>query len=275
MGHRTRKDIAAETLTILENGEYTVQGKTISLKQQLARSLDNSRFIPAEEQLTSRNNDFQTRYTFANESTVDAIFRLAHNHTENIGVLNFASAVDPGGNFFTGAVAQEEALAIASNLYQTQLAHQAYYQINRRNPSLIYTDNAIYSPDTVFFREDTLALTDQPVTASVLTIPAVNLRQAAAVGEDTSAAEHIMARRMGRILAIFHHTGDDTLILGAFGCGVFGNDPQTIADIWYKLLTGDFKQQFRHVHFAVLDHSISGKSAGIFKTLTNALSANS
>jgi uncharacterized protein (TIGR02452 family) len=39
----------------------------------------------------------------------------------------------------------------------------------------MYTDHAIYSPDVVFFRDDNFDLLDTPVTAGVLTLPAVNM----------------------------------------------------------------------------------------------------
>ncbi|MDE7477756.1 MAG: TIGR02452 family protein, partial [Lachnospiraceae bacterium] len=81
-----------------------------------------------------------------NLSTVDAIRKLANEGRNAIGVLNFASAKNPGGGFLNGAMAQEESLAASSTLYRTLTAHEEYYQSNRAQSSMMYTDHAIYSP---------------------------------------------------------------------------------------------------------------------------------
>ena len=112
-----------------------------------------------------------------NISTVDAILRLVKEGKQNIGVLNFASAKNPGGGFLNGAMAQEESLAASSTLYKTLIAHEEYYQKNRAQRSMMYTNHAIYSPDVVFFRDGRFQLVEKPFKASVLTLPAVNMGQ--------------------------------------------------------------------------------------------------
>ena len=122
-----------------------------------------------------------------NISTVDAIRKLAEEGKSNIGVLNFASAKNPGGGFLNGAMAQEESLAASSTLYKTLTAHEEYYRSNRLQTSMIYTDYAIYSPDVVFFRNGRFRLVPSVVKASVLTLPAVNMGQVLLKGEDATA----------------------------------------------------------------------------------------
>lgn len=60
-----------------------------------------------------------------------------------------------------------------------------------------------------------------------------------------------MKERMNRILDMFYMKHCDTLILGAFGCGVFGNSPEQTATSWKELLNG-FGGVFKEVYFAVL-----------------------
>ena len=201
-----------------------------------------------------------------NCSTVDAILKLAAEGKE-IGVLNFASAKNPGGGFLNGAKAQEESLAASSCLYKTLTAHEEYYKENRLCESMMYTDYAIYSPNVVFFRNGQFRLLEKPVLASVLTIPAVNMGQVLLKGENVKQAEQVMKRRMQLVLAIFAKQECRHLILGAYGCGVFRNDPKQIALWWNELLTEYFPDQFETVVFAILDHSEKQSCIGAFQAI--------
>lgn len=269
-----RKAIARETLDIMDRGYYETNGKRIDIKKQMENSVKGS-FLLTPEQGTEllenyshkeRLHEKKTVVTTWNCSTVDAILRLAAEG-KNTAVLNFASAKNPGGGFINGAMAQEESLAASGCLYKTQLAHEEYYSKNRACRTMMYTDHAIYSPDVVFFRDGKFHLIEKPVTASVLTLPAVNMGQVIRKGEDTVRAEEVMKRRMKLSLAIFEDQGCQHLILGAYGCGVFRNDPKKIAEWWKELLEGDFAGVFQTVIFAVLDCSSAGSCIGAFQEI--------
>ena len=196
------------------------------------------------------------------ESTLETIIRLYEND-ESFGVLNFASAKNPGGGFLNGALAQEESLAAASGLYLSQRNHPAYYEINRACKSMVYTDNAIWSPDVVFFRNDRGDLLPQPAKASVLTLPAVNYGQVLLKKENADTARAAMKRRMKIALAIFANQGCGVIVLGAYGCGVFRNNPADVA-LWWRELLSEFGGHFSRVVFSVLDRSKSGDTFSAF-----------
>ena len=120
---------------------------------------------------------------------------------------------------------------------------------------MMYTAHAIYSPEVVFFRDGGFRLLEKPFPSSVLTLPAVNMGQVLLKGEDCGTAEHVMRRRMQLALAIFAERGAKNLVLGAYGCGVFRNDPVKIAAWWEELLNGEFRGIFGQIVFAVLDRS--------------------
>ncbi len=184
-----------------------------------------------------------------------------------IGLLNFASAKNPGGGFLNGATAQEENLAISSGLYLSQLRNAGYYDANRACGSMMYTHHAIYSPDVVFFRDERFELAP-PVCASVLTLPAVNYGQVLLKGEDADQAKVVMLERMRLALAIFAERGDRTIVLGAYGCGVFRNDPAEVASWWRRLLDGEgWSAHFEQVVFAVLDRSQDGRTLRPFERI--------
>lgn len=190
-----------------------------------------------------------------NISTVEAVRMLAAEGKTDIGVLNFASAKNPGGGFLNGAKAQEESLTVSSTLYPTLTAHEEYYKENRAHSSMMYLDYGIYSPEVVFFRDGSFRLTETPVKASVLTLPAVNMGQVLLKGENAEEAKRVMRRRMKLVLGIFAEQKARHLVLGAYGCGVFRNDPGEVAAWWRELLEEGRGQYFDSVFHAVLDHS--------------------
>lgn len=255
-----RKAIAQETLEILERGSYEAAGRRVEIAERHRRSVEGSRFFAAEERppLPPKAPGVKTAVTLRDCATVEAILRLAAEGREGVGVLNFASAKNPGGGFLNGAMAQEESLAASGGLYPTLTRHPAYYRRNRDCGTMVYTDCAIWSPEVVFFRDGAFRLVEEPAAASVLTLPAVNLGQVMQKGEDLPAAKRAMARRMERALALFAAMGSETLVLGAYGCGVFRNDPEEIAGEWQGLLASpEYRDRFREVVFAVLDRSRS------------------
>jgi uncharacterized protein (TIGR02452 family) len=260
-----RKALAKETLEILERGYFVAaqnqEEKQIAIKEAVEGSIAHSGLItPAEGAAILQKYDVcagcrQPQTRVENISTVEAIRMLAAEGKTNIGVLNFASAKNPGGGFLNGANAQEESLAVSSALYPTLTAHEEYYRENRAHRSMMYLDYGIYSPDVVFFRDGALQLVDTPVKASVLTLPAVNMGQVLLKGESVEEAKRVMRRRMRLALGIFAEQKAKHLILGAYGCGVFRNDPREIAAWWKELLEEGMGQYFDSVFHAVLDRS--------------------
>ena len=169
--------------------------------------------------------------------------------------MNFASAKNPGGGFLNGAKAQEESLTVSGTLYPALTTHEEYYRENRAHRSMMYLDYAIYAPEVVFFRDGGFRLTDTPVKASVLTLPAVNMGQVLLKGENVQEAKRVMRRRMKLALGIFAEQKAKHLVLGAYGCGVFRNDPAEVASWWRELLEEGMGRYFDSVFHAVLDRS--------------------
>lgn len=157
----------------------------------------------------------------------------------------------------SSARAQEESLARSSGLFATLDGHPMYdHHRAQRDP--IYTDWMLVSPAVPFFRTDEGALLERIWAAAVLTAPAVNAK--VVLGRDPSRAAEvgtIMARRIDRVLAIAAAEGYRTLVLGAWGCGAFGNDPSVIAPLFGAALHGPFAGVFERVVFAVLEAAFS------------------
>ena len=253
-------------MRIAQEGWYTAGKKKMNIKQDVDSCVKQTEFY-SDEQTSGLERDFASKQgapaiELRNESTLAAILRSKKN--ESLGVLNFASAKHPGGGFLNGAMAQEESLAAASCLYESQLKRPSYYKQNKISGTFCYTDCAIWSPDVVFFRNDEKMLLEIPAKASVLTLSAINYGQAVHFGEEAEQAKAIMKRRMKITLAMFAEKGCKTIILGAYGCGVFKNDPVDVANWWSELLA-EYGGHFEKVIFAVLDRSPNRENIAAFE----------
>jgi len=267
----SRKTIAQETLKIQQQGYYTINGVQINFDEKQKASEKDSFLITPEKgmQLVQAFKPPLTgsmaSISVVNQSVIQAILNMQN---DNPTVLNFASAKNPGGGFLGGAMAQEEALAASSGLYNTLLLHKDYYDLNRACGTMMYTNHAIYSPQVVFFRDAKFTLLEYPVTASVLTLPAVNMGQVILKGEDIQEAKHVMKERMRLCLTIFAHTNNKHLILGAYGCGVFRNNPHDVAQWWKELLLEEgYARFFTQIVFAVMDTSKTQANISAFESL--------
>ena len=251
------QDLARETVEISRAGQYPLGNQVILLNAGRPTQLWTSEAL---DQLAAEAK-FPTDGPSAaievqGEGTVDAIFRLSGGEAlcPEIGVLNFASAKNPGGGFLNGSVAQEECLAFCSSLYHTQTTGQGprYYEINRANRDPAYTDTMLIG-DVAFFRTSAFALTVNPVTCPVITAPAVNMGIVLRNGDSADRARAVMKGRMRKILALFAAWGCTRLILGAYGCGVFRNDPEDVARFWQELLEEGWGRLFGQVTFSILE----------------------
>ena len=260
MNREKRTKWANETVAICDAGHYLAPGgKRVELAEVIRHAKAGTMIHSPENQshASAIRPATQTVIEVANETTFNALARLEKNGG-HLGCLNFASAKNPGGGFLTGAQAQEEALARASALYPCLLQAPAYYERNRANRSAIYLDLLIYSPQVPFFRNDAGDLLERPILASVITAPAPN---AGAVHQNEpqndGAVEPALRRRADLVLAAASAHGVQTLVLGAWGCGVFRNDPGLVAAIFADLLkpAGQYAGIFSRVAFAVFDRT--------------------
>lgn len=256
-----RAEMARETVAICEAGFYIApSGIRVAIADDLAKAKAGTVLYPPERRLTAITNipKRTTRFDVRNETTFQALGRLAASKHGHLACLNFASAKNPGGGFLNGCLAQEEALCCASGLYPCLLQAPEYYNRNRANRSGLYLDFTIFTPQVPFFRDDAGVLLEKSMLASVITSPAPN---AGAIAQNESEnLRHVgttMRRRAEQVLYIANAHHVDRLILGAWGCGVFRNDPRSVAGMFAELLKppGKFTGVFEEVVFAVLDRS--------------------
>lgn len=258
MSRSKRREQAKNTLEILKKGQYINSKGEIQYfgKYQQYAEQHTELWTPASlEQLleTAFASNYQTGYFVVGETTLDATRRLHAAYPQaRIAYLNFASAKNPGGGFLNGSLAQEECIAKATGLYPCQLTCFDYYDFHRKLKTCLYSDHMIYSPKVPIIKDEAGQLLDEPVYASIVTSAAVNAgvvrRQEPKRKKDIIP---VMRQRIDKLLSLLASKNYEVLVLGAWGCGVFMNQPEEIAQLFKEALENRFKGVFKQVEFAV------------------------
>ncbi|MEU4264402.1 TIGR02452 family protein [Streptomyces sp. NPDC025273] len=254
------RGIARETEAIVEAGHYrTPDGREVTIERALTAALSGTRLYgPEPVPVAVPDTDRTPVVEVTGEGSLEAARRMTGASAAEVAVLNYASARNPGGGYLNGAQAQEEALCRGSALYATLLRAPEYYAHHRAERSAFYTDRVIHSPGVPVFRDDRGRLLDAPFTAGFLTSPAPN---AGVIRRQEPDRAHLipaaLASRAERVLEVAAVCGYRRLVLGAWGCGVFQNDPAEVAGAFRALLAdgGRFAGHFEQIVFGILDRS--------------------
>ena len=150
--------------------------------------------------------------------------------------LNFANAMFPGGGYLLGGNAQEEALCRASLLYYTIRTQKSYYRRNRLHVMPDYTDTFILSEQVPILRNNDGTLLETPVLCDFLTCPAVN-RTFAKFFFFKKHCNAVMERRITKLVQLAVSGKPDVIVLGAFGCGEFGNRREVVYPMFERAIT--------------------------------------
>lgn len=174
-----------------------------------------------------------------------------------VAVLNFANPHYPGGGVTQGAMAQEECLCRSSNLYpciSSDRVFEDYYQFHRTETDYDFSDRLIYSPGVTVFKDDApvpqLMNREDWFRVDVITCAAPYLAKRRYV--NPTILRERLKRRIRNILEAAIENEIDVLILGAFGCGAFGNPPKVVARAFLEVLNEPRCQRaFARVVFAI------------------------
>ena len=177
-------------------------------------------------------------------------------------VLNMASYKRPGGGVHNGARAQEECLFRCSNLIQ--VVPTSFYPLE--------VNEALYTKDAIFFKDKDYDYME-PVVCDVITIAAINLNENAKYDPVQNITEYrkITKDKIRLMVSLAAQNGVKNLILGAWGCGVFNNDPTTMSQYFSEVLVGEgYSVDFDNIVFAIInDHNSVGNNFDIFNNKFN------
>ena len=222
----------------------------------------------------------ETVVTVTGNRSYEAAMKLNGEDSDaKIAVMNFANAFNPGGGVVWGASAQEECLCRTSTLYPLlyrKTLKKLYYDYHEKRNTSKASDTLIYTEGVIICKTDTDFPERMPkedwVTVDVITVAAPDLREksnkyAELVGNGTymNNAElfgyHV--KRAIHVLTCAAASGADTLVLGAFGCGAFENDPEVVARA-FKTAIEEFPKVFKKIEFAVYT-TPGGRNYEVFK----------
>lgn len=266
-----------DTLQILEKGSYTVNGKNVRLKLSKEEMEAVHVLLPENVRDIENRTDFEKGFVPGNCGhgcdNADSL-TVARNQYENyfftfekdskpVLVLNMANPVHPGGGVRRGARAQEEDLCRKSSLLLSLESRKAseYYKYNKSLHTGMGSDAIMFTPKAEIIRDGNGSLLEDTVVVAVLTCAAPMVsRGKEGMGE--AEYQDMFYQRIVGMLKCAAYFGYKHLVLGAWGCGAFGNDARVVSDLFYKALKemdynghreNDF---FRRIDFAVLDRTV-------------------
>ena len=236
-----------------------------SLQQSIASSIASQQFIAegtiialpkplyaeSAKVIVTKNRSFEAARPYAEQGLKTA-------------VLNFASSTNPGGGVTSGASAQEECLCRVSTLYpclKDESMWDLFYAPHRKARNPLHNDDIIYTKDVIVFKDDDYQPLPKPFTVDVITCAAPTLREQSSNRYNPSdgdkapdiTPEDLLAlheKRGRQILSAAAANGAEVIVLGAFGCGAFKNNPAVVAQAYANILP-DNLHYFRTIEFAV------------------------
>ena len=182
--------------------------------------------------------------------TITAAITLHHHcaPTTPIAILNFAHPSHPGGGYLNGRLAQEEDLCRAIPALFPALSASSYPLDPAATPPTLRTE---------IWRGPPYSSTlPAAIPVMVITAAAPNLHRSPQLPPPTTlrgTAYHTDFRqRMHRVLHAASEARCRVLVLGAWGCGVFRNDPRVVARLWCEVLDSSWRGHFDVIVFAVV-----------------------
>ena len=230
-----------------------------------------------------QKNLHETKITVSPNRSFEAAVKLNKQMPGNkIAVMNFANAFHAGGGVTKGSSAQEECLCRTSTLYPLlyrRSLRDTFYKHHHSLNTAKASDALIYTEGVIICKTDENLPKRMPkedwISVDVITVAAPDLRRksnvhAALVGNGTVMYDAELfgyhVKRAIHILTCAAAKNVDILILGAFGCGAFQNNPEVVARA-YKVALEEFPNVFKQVEFAVYCSQNDDTNYQVFKKI--------
>lgn len=204
---------------------------------------------------------------FLRTNSLDAAFKYKN---EKVLLLNFASGIHPGGGILNGSDSQEESICRGSTLYislndEKGNLYEEFYNYHK-NIGNLYSDRIIYTKDIIVFKNNDLLLDKNDwYKIDVISCAAPNLKDKNILDLELF---NIMKSRIKNIFEVAIDNEKDTIILGAFGCGSYNNNPNVVS-LAFKVLLDEYKKYFKNVIFAIPD--FNGEESPNYKIFNKVL----
>ncbi|MBS0606491.1 MAG: TIGR02452 family protein [Parachlamydiales bacterium] len=254
--HRARRDLRCREVVKENLSVRTGQ------KEKYADAIQNSKIYRDGGSRDPKPPRFaKTEFSVYPMNCVKIAYDLARDKQNKVYVLNLANSDHAGGAYLRHFGSQEEELFRCTDLplILDHLSHgvqpQNFYPIHRTTGSF----GGVYSPSVPLFRmglEQDYRISDEDLTISVGTFAAFNRPRLDFTNSANPRLQgDVLSTTEEKLRTSIHAAyvnGDDTLILGAFGCGAFQNPPEHIAELTMSILEKEYKGCFKKIVFAVL-----------------------
>ena len=224
-----------------EEGPKKGRGKkNDSLEKDMAHLSLSSHNLPSQP---ARRTRIITTDTLTAASLLSPRPRTSKPSTkpaQNPCILNMASPLRPGGGILAGATSQEEFLCARTTLLPS--LKDAFYRLPERG--------GIWTPDVLVFRRPgSLGAPAHEVPVAerywVDVVSAGMLRFPDLEGGEDEVKRlsvrdaRLVEAKMRAVLRIAQAKGVRKLVLGAWGCGAYGNPVADVARAWRRVLDGE------------------------------------
>ena len=266
-------EVFLDTISFINEDDYLSNAVNESIEKAVIynKDIDEIKAIKKHGEVrVSQNRSFEAAMKLHDEFP-----------NKRIGVLNFASATNPGGGVMKGSVAQEESLCRVSTLYPvlaTEYLLNNFYIPNRLKINPLHDDTVIYTPDIIICKSDSNSPTrlkkEEFIKVDVLTCAAPNLMEKpgnlynfdgnTSIKISDEELYQIHTKRAKRILDVALINNIDILVLGAFGCGAFKNNPYVVAKA-YKDILKEYRSYYDLIEFAIFTNEYNKENYLAFK----------
>jgi uncharacterized protein (TIGR02452 family) len=259
--------VFAETVYVVNKGFYiNSKGEKVDIpREHDGINLDSVTFYDKD---IKKNINFDKLKRFKTEIKVvnqDCLYAAKELYDDGYSpaVVNFASFKVPGGGVRKGSRAQEENICRRTNLFESifrfidTLSKEYCLPLEKKRYPLPVNHGAIYSPSISVFRESDdkeYAFMDKLFNIDVITIAALSNPPLDSKGHMSDWAKSITKEKIRTMLNLAIYWENDSIVLGAFGCGAFANPPEDVAKLFKEVLEEpEYRDKFEKIVFAVLD----------------------
>jgi len=252
---------------------YSTNSKLVEVCK---KSQENHKCYKQGEKIECEKNRFENeaKIVVSKKRTFEASEPYSKSG-EKVAVLNFANSVYVGGGVVGGARAQEECLCRCSTLYDSisskKMAEEFYIPHRKVEPNFedfLANDDVIFTPNVKVFKSDIdlpeLLPENEWYDVDVLTCAAPCLNFEGSISDEKLSELH--KSRAEQILNVACTNKVDVLILGAFGCGAFANNPVVVANVYKKVLE-NYKHAFKTIEFAIYCRDYESRNFKVFSEI--------
>jgi uncharacterized protein (TIGR02452 family) len=259
--------VFAETVNCVNKGFYiNKKGEKVEIPSEHdGLSIDNVTFYDSDIKKKinfDKLKRYSTEISVVNQDCLIAAKEL-YDDGYSPAVVNFASFKVPGGGVRKGSRAQEENLCRRTNLFESifrfidTLSKEYGLPLEKKRYPLPVNHGAIYSPSISVFRESddkNYEFLDELFSIDVITIAALKNPPLDSKGHMNDWAKSITKEKIRTMLNLAIYWENDSIVLGAFGCGAFANPPEDVAKLFKEVLNEpEYCDKFEKIVFAVLD----------------------